>query len=94
MAISGIGGGVRAAYGIQQVERREPAAAARPAPAAAPAADVPAGSDPQLWAVLTSEEKAFFLRRAELGPLSYGPGAKPAAGAADAPLGLRVDLRA
>lgn len=94
MAISGIGGGVRAAYGIQQVERREPVAATRAAPAAAPASDVPAGSDPQLWAVLTSEEKAFFLRRAELGPLSYGPGAKPASGTADAPLGIRVDVRA
>jgi hypothetical protein len=78
-----------------------PAAPARPAaatPAAAPAApapaasDVPPGSDPALWSVLTADERAFFQRQAALGPLSYGRARQPLP--ADAPLGQRIDVRA
>jgi hypothetical protein len=78
------------------------AAAATPAPgsppapsakAAATAHDIPAGSDPALWSILTSEERAFFHQQAALGPLTYGR-ARPTATAAEAPIGQRIDVRA
>ena len=99
LSATGSAGGVRGAYGLPPVR------SAAPRPAAAPAVevgrlpeptrraeDVPAGSDPALWAVLTSEERMFFTRQAALGPLNYGPGR--AAPVADAPLGQRIDVRA
>ncbi len=55
------------------------------------AAEAPQGTDPALWNVLTSEERAFFARARAMGPLTYGPGAS-----SDAPgvsLGGRIDLR-
>lgn len=90
-----------AAYGVsnlQRPERAQPAAPAKPAAAAvAPsgASDVPAGSDPKLWAVLTSEEKAFFARQSQMGPVTYGPSAQrvQSVAMADAPRGLRLDVR-
>jgi hypothetical protein len=42
------------------------------APAGAPAAEPPAGTDPELWSVLTGDERAFFARAASTGPLTYG----------------------
>lgn len=54
--------------------------------------EVPAGVDPQLWGVLTSEERAFMLRAREMGPLTYRPGAPE--GRAEAPSrGGRLDVR-
>ena len=91
--------GIRGAYGLPAA-RPAPTrpAAAPPAvevgrlPAAArPAVDAPAGSDPALWAVLTSDERTFFARQAALGPLSYGP--RSTGPVADAPLGQRIDVR-
>ena len=41
-------------------------------PPAAVSAQPPAGTDPQLWSVLTSEERAFFSKAATSGPLTYG----------------------
>jgi hypothetical protein len=35
--------------------------------------DVPAGADPQVWLALSVEERAYFARVEESGPLSYGP---------------------
>lgn len=35
-------------------------------------AEAPAGTDPTLWSVLTSEERNFFAKTASLGPLTYG----------------------
>ena len=32
----------------------------------------PKGTDPELWKVLTSDERAFFAREDAMGPLSYG----------------------
>lgn len=58
-----------------------------PAPAAAPqvrpatpASDLnqtlpvepPPGTDPELWSVLSTEERAFFARTGAMGPLTYG----------------------
>ncbi|MDX2193373.1 MAG: hypothetical protein NW201_08455 [Gemmatimonadales bacterium] len=98
------GAGLPPLYRVAQRAAPAPAAPARPAEAPAtpsPATSIapPPGSDPQLWAILTSEEKAYFLQRAQLGTLSYGPGGVPkraeASGGPDAPpLGLRLDVRA
>lgn len=32
----------------------------------------PKGTDPELWKVLTADERAFFAREDSMGPLSYG----------------------
>ena len=67
------------------------APAARRAQASLPA-DAPQGTDPQLWSVLTSDERTFFARARAMGPLTYGPGSgsnnvnAPAAGG-------RLDIR-
>ena len=53
---------------------------AQPAPIERPAAPVeqpeslrpPKGTDPELWKVLTADERAFFAREEAMGPLSYG----------------------
>lgn len=79
------------------------AAPRRPAvaPAAAPAnralsAEPPVGVDPQLWSVLTSDERAHFSKLSAMGPLTYGRGAS-AFSVADAPppavRGARLDVR-
>ena len=35
-------------------------------------ADAPAGTDPKLWSILTSEERGFFAKSQAMGPLTYG----------------------
>jgi hypothetical protein len=32
----------------------------------------PPGTDPELWSVLSSEERAFFAKVGAMGPLTYG----------------------
>ncbi|MBI3792865.1 MAG: hypothetical protein HY275_18560 [Gemmatimonadetes bacterium] len=73
----------------------------RSAPAAVPvdrpAAEVtaPAGTDPKLWSILTSEEKSYFAKNSAQGPLTYARvmlGTRDA-GMAPAMRGLRVDIR-
>ena len=54
-------------------------------------AQAPEGTDPALWSVLTSEERAFFARARAMGPVTYGPGRGSAL--SGAPLGGRLDLR-
>jgi hypothetical protein len=50
-----------------------PGAASIAAPAQASlAAAAPAGTDPELWSVLTSEERTFFAKVGTMGPLTYG----------------------
>jgi hypothetical protein len=50
--------------------------AAPNAPSAAPAAPVPtqapAGTDPELWNVLSADERVFFAKLGAMGPLTYG----------------------
>lgn len=74
-----------------------PVSGGRPAPAPAdrpvPPDPVPSGQDSELWGILTDEERTFFLSRAAMGPLTYGP-ASVAPAPASGPLGQRVDLRA
>ncbi len=59
------------------------------------AAEVPPGTDPELWAVLTTEERAHFSRLRSMGPLTYGsgPDSGPAA-PTRARRGVRLDVRA
>jgi hypothetical protein len=34
--------------------------------------DAPAGTDPALWSILSSEERSFFAKSGATGPLTYG----------------------
>ncbi len=56
---------------------RTPAAPARTPSVTAPAqsalpAEAPAGTDPELWSVLSAEERSFFAKVGSMGPLTYG----------------------
>jgi hypothetical protein len=58
----------------------------------------PAGTDPKLWSVLTSDERAYFMKSESTGPLTYGRVMSPGADGQQAPAlharrGARVDLR-
>jgi hypothetical protein len=48
-------------------------------PASGLPVEPPAGTDPELWSVLTADERAFFARAGAAGPLTYGRAAAPAA---------------
>ena len=58
-------------------------------------AEPPAGTDPALWNVLTTEERNFFAKTATLGPLTYSR-FKEATTAQTPPAarGVRLDVRA
>jgi type II secretory pathway pseudopilin PulG len=58
-------------------------------------AEAPAGTDPALWSVLTTEERNFFAKTANLGPLTYSR-FKEATTAQTPPAarGVRLDVRA
>lgn len=68
------------------------APAARRAQAASLPVDAPQGTDPQLWSVLTSDERTFFARARAMGPLTYGPG-RSTGGYAGPASGGRLDIR-
>lgn len=58
-------------------------------------AEAPAGTDPELWNVLTAEERTFFAKTSALGPLTYGrykAATNPAA--PTTARGVRLDVRA
>ena len=59
------------------------------------APEAPAGTDPELWKVLTTEERTFFARMGNGGPLTYGRQTMVAT-APQAPMvrGGRLDVRA
>jgi hypothetical protein len=79
-----------------------PAPGALLAPTTAPGAanalpvEPPAGTDPELWSVLSAEERGFFAKAGAMGPLTYGrmmsEGATQPAMAAVR--GGRLDIRA
>ncbi len=84
---------------------RPGAAPARPASLGSPAtlgqapttlpAEAPSGTDPELWSVLSSDERAFFAKAGALGPLTYGRASASAAPAGPATSrGGRLDVRA
>jgi len=102
-SIHGIGGALPGP-GHGGLERK-PDAAEQPAPSSGRRDDVEiAGSvsraggaegvDPDLWAMLSRDERAFYLRNAMSGPLTYGPGSEPNASASPrSRLGGRIDVR-
>jgi hypothetical protein len=47
------------------------AAPAKQAQSAVPA-EAPAGTDPALWSILSTEERSFFAKSGAMGPLTYG----------------------
>lgn len=57
-------------------------------------AEAPAGTDPTLWSVLTSEERNFFAKTAALGPLTYSRIKAATQPAPPAARGVRLDVRA
>lgn len=67
--------------------------APKPAPKGAPAeAAAPEVRETSLWDVLTDDEREFFTQQAQLGTVTYRP-KRPAAPAAGAPIGQRIDVR-
>jgi hypothetical protein len=73
------------------------AVTARPTIASQPTAvptEAPAGTDPALWNVLTTEERAFFSKSASLGPLTYGKIKNATMPTPPAMRGGRLDVRA
>jgi hypothetical protein len=61
-------------------------------------ADAPAGTDPALWQVLTSQERAYFAKMTAMGPLTYGraaagPAATASGGESTLARGGRIDVK-
>lgn len=52
----------------------------------------PAGVDPELWGILTAEEREFFSVAREMGPVTYGRQTE-AANDTSLPRGRRLDVR-
>lgn len=72
-------------------------APSRPATASASSPQPPEGTDPALWSILTSEERAYFANSVTSGPLTYSKVMMPnraASSALPAARGGRVDVRA
>lgn len=57
-------------------------------------AEAPAGTDPALWGVLTTEERNFFAKTAALGPLTYSRIKEVTNPVPPAARGVRLDVRA
>jgi hypothetical protein len=57
-------------------------------------AEPPPGTDPELWSVLTTEERQFFAKSSALGPLTYGRIKAATQPAPPAARGVRLDVRA
>jgi len=62
----------RRAPATVQAPRTPPAPNAAPAAAAAVPTQAPAGTDPELWNVLSADERVFFAKLGAMGPLTYG----------------------
>jgi hypothetical protein len=64
-------------------------------PAAGVPLHPPPGTDPELWSVLSQDERAFFARLGAMGPLTYGrvlqTGVRPESAVAR---GARLDVKA
>ena len=64
------------------------------AAASASEAGTPGAADPEMWSLLTADERSFYLRSAVRGPATYAPGANPSPEpSAGHRLGGRIDLR-
>ncbi|MBL8982435.1 MAG: hypothetical protein JNL26_09655 [Gemmatimonadetes bacterium] len=65
------------------------------APTTTSSVAAPPGTDPELWTVLTPDERAYFARLGAMGPLTYGrvlSGQSPAP--TPASRGVRLDVKA
>jgi len=52
------------------------------------------GVDPDLWRLLSADERVFYARNALTGPITYGPGESQEASASPrSRLGGRIDVR-
>jgi hypothetical protein len=92
----------------QLLRRQSPAAAPAASPAAATIAksaptaaaatslpvEAPAGTDPDLWKVLSASERTFFAKVGAMGPLTYGRVINDNQGTATPAMrGGRLDIR-
>ena len=73
------------------------APAAPPAPATNPGTalpvEAPPGTDPELWSVLSADERVFFAKVGAMGPLTYGRMLSAQGPNAPALRGGRLDVR-
>lgn len=76
------------------LKQQTPIAGAAVSAQTAVPAEAPAGTDPSLWNVLTTEERNFFAKTAALGPLTYGRVKAVTNPAPPAARGVRLDVRA
>ena len=72
--------GSSGAIGQKPLDRLNPEGSSRPGTESAGAvaasglpAEAPPGTDPDLWSVLTAEERVYFARAKALGPVTYSP---------------------
>ena len=61
----------RAPSGVQAPNTAPAPNASQPHGAAVPT-QAPPGTDPELWSVLSAEERVFFAKLGAMGPLTYG----------------------
>ncbi len=91
----------------QQRGLRTPAPAAPAAPSAPPRdagtlsgtaaalpVEAPTGTDPELWSVLSADERTFFAKLGAMGPLTYGRMMMAGQQTPPALRGGRLDVRA
>ncbi len=105
-AANGVRPGAAGTAGVRPGMAPAPQALRPQQPLAAPPqtlpAEPPAGTDPELWSMLTGEERAYFAKAATMGPLTYsrisaGVNAlqgNPLPAPAGAMRGGRLDVRA
>lgn len=109
MSVNGIGGAAAGIQWPAETNKRvetEPSnAAATTRPTAAPVPELlapkspslpveaPAGTDPELWSVLSAEERTFFARAGAMGPLTYGQRLSAPQSGAPMVRGGRLDVR-
>ena len=98
---SSVASSAGAAAATKAAPTTKPAGAALLAPRQeALPAEAPEGTDPELWQVLTSQERAYFARMTAMGPLTYGRGVQEPSttpnGGGERPVlrGGRLDVRA
>lgn len=70
-----------------------PAAPQQSQPVSPAGQSAPEGVNGELWSVLTTDERAYFVDQLQLGALTYGP-SRTAPPQVQAPLGTRIDVRA
>jgi len=71
----------RDAFGVGQTQATLPA-------------EAPAGTDPELWSVLSSDERVFFAKVGAMGPLTYGRMQAEMRAESSIPRGGRLDVKA